>query len=234
MRPFAAGQPSHAPGNHERKSASLLMRSLLVCLLSLMLSGAASANLASASPGDNGAGVVYLFAPGAVEGDIDAFWRQIFAGDDLAYSTPAVYPLSDPVDSGCGYVTPDQYLAFYCSADLAVYWSVPGYDQAYATAGEAAWVNVMAHEWSHHVQLLLGLNTPWRQANDTVALELEATCMGGAYVASARDRGLVDDDMIDLMVGMFIGSAAHGSTAQVQAAFWEGLDAGIAACGLDM
>jgi predicted metalloprotease len=206
----------------------------MTCLVALALSGVAATNQASASPGDINAATVSLFTPAAVESDIDTFWRQLFASNALAYSTPAVYPLSEPVNSGCGYVTPDQYLAFYCSADFAVYWSVPGYDAAYATAGEAAWVNVMAHEWSHHVQLLLGLHTPWRQANDNVGLELEATCMGGAYVGSARDRGLVDEVMIDSMVGMFIGSAAHGSTAQVQAAFLGGLDAGIAACGMDV
>jgi len=169
-----------------------------------------------------------------VEADIDTFWREAFIGDDLAYSTPDVYPLSDPVDSGCGYVTPAEYLAFYCSVDLAVYWSVPGYDQAYATAGDAAWVNVMAHEWSHHVQLLLGLNTVWRQNNESVALELEATCMGGAYIASALDRHLVDEEMIASMVGMFGGDAYHGTTEQVRAAFLDGLASGIAGCGLPL
>jgi predicted metalloprotease len=202
--------------------------------VALALSGVAATNQASASPGDINPATVSVLAPGNVERDIDTFWRQHLANNGFTYSTPGVIALSDAVNSGCGYVTPDQYLAFYCSADLAVYWSVPGYDVAYATAGEAAWVNVMAHEWSHHVQLLLGLHTPWRQNNDNVGLELEATCMGGAYVGSARDRGLVDDAMIDLMVSMFIGSAAHGSTDQVQAAFLGGIDAGIAACGLDM
>lgn len=90
----------------------------------------------------------------------------------------------------------------------------------------------MAHQWSHHVQFLLGLNTTWRQVNDTVSLELEATCMGGAYIADARDRGLVDDEMIAFMFGMFGGSETHGTTEQVQTAFRNGLDDGLAGCGL--
>ncbi|MBA2469950.1 MAG: neutral zinc metallopeptidase [Chloroflexia bacterium] len=185
-----------------------------------------------AAPGESGTGNEATFAAGFFEADIDAYWSQIFASEGLGYWTPAVISMTDAVNSGCGYVTADQFLAFYCSVDAAVYWSVSGYERAYARAGDAAWVNVMAHEWSHHVQLLIGLNTPWRQANDSVGLELEATCLGGAYVADARDRGLVDDDMIALMVQMFGGSETHGTTDQVRTAFRDGIDDGIAACGV--
>lgn len=198
-----------------------VLRLTFACLIAVMIWSPAVPSAAAPN-----------FALGKTEFDIDTYWREIFAADDLPYSSPAVLPLSSPVDSGCGYVTPDQYLAFYCLVDVVIYWSVPEYDQVYATTGDAAWVNVMAHEWSHHIQYLLGLNTVWRQTNDNVGLELEATCMGGSYVGSARAHGLVDDDMIAGMVAMFGGDQAHGTTAQVRAAFLNGVENGISGCGL--
>lgn len=209
-----------------------LPRLLAAALLALLLAAAASnaVHPAAAAPGETGRTSVPNLAPGNAETDIDAFWREIFADAGIAYSPPVVVPFDAPVSSGCGYVTPAEVIAFYCAADVAVYWSTPSY--AASAGGDAAWVNVMAHEWSHHAQTLIGTNTPWRRANDMVSLELEATCMGGVYVADARARDLVDDAMIATMVGMFVGSPFHGSTEQVQAAFLSGLDAGFSTCGV--
>lgn len=232
-RPFSVVRLADSLGDRRKTAPSGLRHVLVACLIAVVLAGFAPIGQSvMAAPGESGTGNEATFAAGFFEADIDAYWSQIFASGDLGYSTPAVIAMSEAVNSGCGYVTADQYLAFYCSVDVAVYWSVPAYDQAYASAGDAAWVNVMAHEWSHHVQLLIGLNTPWRQANDSVSLELEATCMGGAYVANARERGLVDDDMIASMVSMYGGSDTHGTTEQVRAAFRNGIDSGLAACGV--
>ncbi len=222
--------PSAALVRGDAGSRSWLQRGLVACLLAVTLAGFAPMGQAAlAAPGDSGIVNGSTLAAGAYEADIDAFWQQRLAS---GYWAPAVIPMADAVNSGCGYVEPHQYLAFYCTVDAAVYWSVSEYEQAVALAGDAAWVNVMAHEWSHHVQMLLGLNTPWRQNNDSVGLELEATCMGGAYVADARERGMVDDDMIASMVGMYGGSDTHGSTEQVRSAFRNGIDGGLSACGI--
>lgn len=235
LYPKYLARPADAPRLRHLRPATWLRNSLIGCLVAIALSGLAPiGQVALAAPGDPNLVASSTLTAGSFEADIDSYWRQVFANGALDYWTPAVVPLSDAVDSGCGYVTPDQYLAFYCSVDVAVYWSIPGYENAFARSGDAAWVNIMAHEWSHHVQLLLGLNTPWRQTNDSVGLELEATCMGGAYVANARDRGLVDDGMIASMVGMFGGSDMHGTTEQVRASFRTGIDAGIAGCGLPL
>ncbi len=211
-------------------------RLLRGCLFALVLTGlvgiAQVQTAGAAAPTDAGETSVPNLSPGNAEIDIDAFWRNIFSSAGFAYSTPAVVPFAAPINSGCGYVTPAELIAFYCAADVVVYWSSPSYEQAYVSGGDAAWVNVMAHEWSHHAQVLLGTNTPWRRANDIVNLELEATCMGGVYVASALDRGLVTDDMVTTMVGMFVGSPYHGTTEQVQSAFLGGLNSGITSCGL--
>jgi predicted metalloprotease len=225
---FLARRETHATERPSRLCHGLLA-ALLVAILTTLTP---LAPVATAAPGDNGLAAGSTLAAGSIESDIDAYWRQIFASQGLDYWTPTVISMADAVDSGCGYIDEEQYIAFYCSVDAAVYWSIPVYERVSARSGGAVWVNIMAHEWAHHVQLLLGLNTYWRQVNDSVSLELEATCMGGAYVANARDRGLVDDDMINSMTHMMGGSDTHGSREQVQAAFHNGIDAGLAGCGL--
>lgn len=230
--PFAAATRPEVRADRAKRNRQFLTETL-VALMLVGLAGVAQVHTAIASaPSDEAETTVPNLAPGNAEIDIDAFWRDIFTAGGFIYSTPAVVPFAAPINSGCGYVTPAQLIAFYCAADVAVYWSTPSYDQAYVAGGDAAWVNVMAHEWSHHAQVLLGTNTPWRRANDIVNLELEATCMGGVYVASALDRGLATDEMITTMVGMFAGSPYHGTTEQVQNAFLGGLDSGISTCGL--
>ncbi len=231
--PFDLARPLDHPSKHPRPALSALRRGLVACLLAVVLSVYAPiGQVTLAAPGDGGLAAGSTLAAGSIETDIDAYWSQLFAGHGIDYWTPTIISMTDAVHSGCGYITPDQYIAFYCSVDAAVYWSVPLYDKVSARSGGAAWVNIMAHEWSHHVQLLLGLNTPWRQVNDSVGLELEATCMGGAYVANARVRGMVDDEMIESMVRMFGGSDTHGTREEVRAAFRNGVDNGIAACGV--
>ena len=230
--PFTAAPCPDVRATRARRAHRFIIGSLVALLLTGLI-GIAQVRTATASaPADEAETTVPNLAPGNAEIDIDAFWRGIFTAAGIAYSTPAVVPFAAPINSGCGYVTPAELIAFYCAADVAVYWSTPSYDQAFVAGGDAAWVNVMAHEWSHHAQVLLGTNNPWRRANDIVNLELEATCMGGYYVASALDRGLVTDEMITTMVGMFAGSPYHGTTEQVQNAFRGGLDSGISTCGL--
>ena len=232
--PFAAAPRPKVRANRARRSHRLLTGALVALMLAGMAGIAQVRTAIASTPSDEAETTVPNLSPGNAEIDIDAFWRDIFTAAGVAYSTPAVMPFAAPINSGCGYVTPAELIAFYCAADVAVYWSTLSYDQAYVAGGDAAWVNVMAHEWSHHAQVLLGTNTPWRRANDIVNLELEATCMGGVYVASALDRGLVTDDMLTTMVGMFVGSPYHGSTDQVQSAFLGGLNSGISACGLTL
>lgn len=232
LRPFLSNRHPCRRARRSQPRPGLLTNGLAALTLAILV-GITQARTATANaPTDAAETTVPNLAPGYAEIDIDAFWRDIFTAAGFAYSTPAVVPFSTPLNSGCGYVTPAELIAFYCAADVAVYWSTPSYNQAYLSGGDAAWVNVMAHEWSHHAQVLLGTNSPWRRANDIVNLELEATCMGGVYVGSALDRGLVTDEMITTMVGMFVGSPYHGTTYQVQTAFLGGLHSGISACGL--
>jgi predicted metalloprotease len=72
----------------------------------------------------------------------------------------------------------------------------------FGAQGDLAAQYIVAHEYGHHVQNLLGINAQVRRAqqNDpsranqySVALELQADCFAGAWVRNVADRKMLDD-----------------------------------------
>nr|WP_164699856.1 neutral zinc metallopeptidase [Modestobacter sp. KNN46-3] len=116
------------------------------------------------------------------------------------------------VQTGCGGATSGSG-PFYCPADEQVYIDLSFFDDLQTRFGAAggAFVNayVLAHEYGHHVQHLLGtsrLVTPGETgpASGTVRLELQADCYAGTWADHAEsvpDSGapliadITDDDI---------------------------------------
>jgi predicted metalloprotease len=103
---------------------------------------------------------------------------------------------SQRVSTGCG--SADSGVGpFYCPADDRVYIDLTFYDvlaQQLGAPGEFAQPYVLAHEYGHHVQDLLGTEGAMRReqernptgANEqSVKLELQADCYAGAWAKNA-------------------------------------------------
>ena len=111
---------------------------------------------------------------------------------------------TDGVDTGCGQAT-SQTGPFYCPADHLVYIDL-GFmqqleQQLVGKPTDLAEQYIIAHEYGHHVQNLLGINGQVQQAqqNDpgranqySVAMELQADCFAGMWVGDVASRGLLD------------------------------------------
>jgi predicted metalloprotease len=129
----------------------------------------------------------------AVVADIDSiqdYWGGVL-GD--RYTTTDTVFFSGSVSTGCGNADSGSG-PFYCPADALVYIDLSFFDQLQQQFGAEGglFVNayVLAHEYGHHVQDLLGTNqqvTPGETgaSSGSVRLELQADCYAGTWANHA-------------------------------------------------
>src|SRR5918995_1239076 len=168
--------------------------------------------------------------------DIDAFWAGELGNLGHDYYSAGIVPVSDVVQSSCGQFGPYDNPAAYCPIDDSVYYSVPLGQEIQTTVGDYAWITVLAHEWGHHVQLVLGI-----EPELTIDRELQADCFSGAYAQRALQQGFLQEGDISeaLMIAILSGDpieldetaeGAHGSGDYRVTAFMEGYFNGSATC----
>ncbi|MEU3457203.1 neutral zinc metallopeptidase [Micromonospora sp. NPDC006766] len=132
---------------------------------------------------------------------IQAYWRTAMpeAFGQQYRATKTVF-FSQAVRTGCG-AADSGVGPFYCPADHLVYIDLSFYrllaDQLGAK-GEFAQPYVLAHEYGHHVQSLLGTEAQMRRQQQrdpananalSVRLELQADCYAGAWAKNASGTG---------------------------------------------
>lgn len=170
--------------------------------------------------------------------DLDTFWRTVFGGAGRAYIAPGVVAVGSIVDSPCGTRTPENSPAGYCRIDGTIYYTNWFFTAQETQFGNYAWVNILAHEWGHHVQNSFGLAP---QSDNT--FELQSDCLAGAYARDAATRGLLDPGDVTeaVMVSAEFGDdplwpqdrpGAHGTNDERIAAFMRGYLDGFIGCNL--
>jgi predicted metalloprotease len=132
---------------------------------------------------------------GAIQ-SLDAYWSSAFEGQG-GFQQPEVTLFSDAVDTQCGGAT-SAVGPFYCPLDQTIYIDLGFYEQLEsrfgAEGGPFAEMYVMAHEYGHHIQNLLGLLEAGRDAGaegGAVRTELQADCFAGVWGGNAVDTGFL-------------------------------------------
>lgn len=132
----------------------------------------------------------------ATGNSVDGVWSQLMKG----YTPPHMKLFTGQTDTGCGAATTDVG-PFYCPADQTAYFDVSFFDvlvnQLGSSGGPLAQEYVVAHEYGHHIQNLLGnlaqaQRGPQGSEGNSVRTELQADCYAGVwahYAAITKQPG---------------------------------------------
>jgi predicted metalloprotease len=128
---------------------------------------------------------------------IQAYWSGAFADSGERYLAAATVLFSGQTSSGCG-LADAAVGPFYCPRDGQVYLDLGFFDALEARfgarGGDFAEAYVVAHEYGHHVQALLGILGEQREAGaggDAVRTELMADCLAGVWANHAAETGFL-------------------------------------------
>jgi len=188
---------------------------------------------------------------GALE-SLDAYWSETFSASGESFQQPGAEIFTDGVNTQCGAAS-SAVGPFYCPLDQTIYLDLGFYDDLEsrfgAEGGPFAEMYVVAHEYGHHIQNLLGLLEQGRDTgagSGAVRTELQADCLAGVWGAHAVDTGflqpltreqiaqalnaasVIGDDRIQEQTQGQVNPETwtHGSSEQRQEWFSNGLEAG--------
>ncbi|CAN5313075.1 neutral zinc metallopeptidase [soil metagenome] len=155
----------------------------------------------------------------------DKTWAALFQQSGERFVAPKLVFYGGSGRSGCG-AAQSAMGPFYCPQDQGIYLDTSFFDELanrFGAKGDFAQDSVIAHEFGHHIQNLMGTSDKVSQAERpgseaegnkmSVRLKLQADCYAGVWAAQNRDRM----DPGDVQEGMTAAHAIGDDTLQKQA-----------------
>jgi predicted metalloprotease len=141
-----------------------------------------------------------------------AYWSDAFAAGGQQFVEPETVLFTDSVSTQCGAAT-SAVGPFYCPLDQTIYLDLGFFSELEtrfgAEGGPFAEEYVIAHEYGHHIQNLLGSLDAGRDAGaegGAVRTELQADCYAGVWGGNAVDTGFLQP-LTDEQIGQALNAA---------------------------
>jgi predicted metalloprotease len=162
--------------------------------------------------------------------DVQSFWEDQFRASGKDYPETVTVLFTNGTQTACGAAS-SATGPFYCPADKKVYLDPGFFDELsrrFGAPGDFARAYVIAHEYGHHVQDVLGTMDQVQQqqtsgnANElSIRLELQADCLAGmwanwvmAHPDQANVESITDEDVRE---GLNAAAAVGDNRIQEQA-----------------
>ncbi len=156
---------------------------------------------------------------------IQKYWTDRFASSGEQYQPVDTVLFTGATSSGCGTATSASG-PFYCPVDKLVYLDLDFFKELRsrfgANAGSLAQGYVVAHEYGHHVQDLLGLlqtsgGDQTGAESRSVRTELQADCFAGVWANNAASTGYLEQ-ITDAQIADALDAAAAVGDDRIQKA----------------
>ncbi|MFF4775459.1 neutral zinc metallopeptidase [Microtetraspora fusca] len=153
-----------------------------------------------------------------VVNSLQKYWKGKLDGYQQAKTTL----FTGGIQTGCG-AADSSVGPFYCSADRRVYLDLGFFEELHsqfgAEGGPFAQAYVIAHEYGHHVQNLLGdisKGTGRGATSGSVRLELQADCYAGVWAKNAVSTGFFAKPFSDADIRQALDAASAVGDDRIQ------------------
>ncbi|MFF3668437.1 KPN_02809 family neutral zinc metallopeptidase [Microtetraspora malaysiensis] len=153
-----------------------------------------------------------------VVNSIQRYWKSEING----YRQARTVLFTRGIQTGCG-AADSSVGPFYCSADRQVYLDLGFFEELHskfgAEGGPFSQAYVIAHEYGHHVQNLLGdisKGTGRGATSGSVRLELQADCYAGVWAKNAVGTGFFAKPFSDADIRQALDAASAVGDDRIQ------------------